>query len=273
MVMANHEAEPKSRWWRKLITVPGVIATTVLTALVGAGVTWMVNYLQNVNFHPSDAIKLSVETDPAKMSGVSSAGRSAIIPSSVSTSGTPGSGGCRGFHSWVDKNHGIDAGKTVVQIVAQGTTDKPVLIESMNVNVIETSPPLTGIAVACPTAGNAQLRAIAVNLDAAPPAVDYKSDSNAPFGFTLSKGETESFIVTATATRATYRWKIQFDVVVNGVKDTLEVGAPDGYTTTAPPAPYSAWEWDYQDTWSRGDPSTGSLTYWGPASGPLPPAN
>lgn len=91
--MANHEAEPKSRWWRKLITVPGVIATAVLTALVGAGVTWMVNYLQNVNFHPSDAIKLSVETDPAKMSGVSSAGRSAIIPSSVSTSGTPGSGG------------------------------------------------------------------------------------------------------------------------------------------------------------------------------------
>jgi hypothetical protein len=270
MIMANKEAEPKSRWWRKLLTVPGVIAMTVLTALVGAGVTWMVNYVEQVNFRPSDAIKLSIETDPAKMSGVSSAGRSAIIPSTVRTHGTPRASlkGCDGFHSWVADNQGVDAGTTVMQITAQGTTDKPVLIQNMRVSIIDNSPPLTGIAVGCPMAGNAQLRAIAVNLDATPPTVDYKSDSNAPFGFTLAKGETESFIVSATAAKATYRWKIQFDVVVNGAAATLDVGDNDGYTTTV--HPYREWRWNYEDGWDLYDPDSTNQTSI-PGSQPLPP--
>jgi hypothetical protein len=270
-VMANKEAEPKSGWWRKLLTVPGVIAMTVLTALVGAGVTWTVNYVREANFEPSDAVKLSVETDPGKMSGVSSAGRSAIIPSTVRTHGSPFNkdGGCDGFHSWVADNHGVDAGETILQINGQGTTDKAVLIQNMRVSIIETAPPLTGIAVRCPAAGNAQLRAIAVNLDATPPTVDYTSDSNAPFGFTLAKGETESFVVSATAAKATYRWGIEFDVVVDGVAATLEVGVKDGFTTTV--RPHKDWDWNYIDGWELYDPDASSIPPTVAASDPLPP--
>ena len=145
-----------------------------------------------------------------------------------------------------------------LQIAAQGTTDRPVLIQNMRVTTIETSPPLTGIAVGCTIQGfDAQLRGIAVNLDATPPTVDYKSDSNAPFGFTLAKGETESFVVSASAAKAAYRWRIEFDVVVNGVADTLEVGGKEGFTTTVKPAPYTAWQWNYyEDAWTHRNPST-----------------
>jgi hypothetical protein len=270
--MADPKAEPKSRWLRKLLTVPGVIATTVLTAIVGFGVTWTINYLQEVNFRPSDAIKLSVETDPAKMSGVTSFGRSAIIPSIVRTHGTPGPG-CQGFHSWVADNHGVDAGKTALQIAAQGTTDKPVLIQNMRVSIIDSSPPLTGIAVGCPTAGGAQFQSIAVNLDATPPAIDYSSAANARFGFTLAKGETESFVVSAFAAKATYRWKIEFDVVVNGVADTLQVGGNEGFTTTVDPPPFTSWDWNYTDGWVSGAGTADAKFITLPGSEPLPPSS
>jgi hypothetical protein len=270
--MATKEAEPKPRWRRWLLTVPGAIATTVLTALAGAGVTWMLHYLGDRSFQASDAIKLSVERDPVKMTRVDSAGRSAIIPSSVATHGTPGPG-CHGFHSWVADNQGVDAGKTVVQIDAQGVTDKSAAINNMRVSIIDTSPSLTGIAVTCPSAGNLRVHAAAINLDATPPTVDYTSDPDASQGYTLAKGETESFIVSATAAKATYRWKIEFDVVVNGVADTLEVGGKDGFTTTAAPVTGSAWEWNYQDGWSRPNPADATNMITLPGSEPLPPTS
>ena len=279
-------SEAKSGWWRKLLTVPGVIATTVLAALVGAGVPWAVNYLQQVEFHPSDAVKLSVETDPAKISGGDYSHGSAIIPSNVRTHGTPGPR-CIGFHSWVADNHGVDRQRTVLQIVAQGTTDTPVLIQNMRVNIIDTSPAVTGIAVSCtdPRPDDAELHQIAVDLDDTPPTVDYiPGASKAPFGFTLAKGQTESFIVSAFGTNATYRWKIDFDVVVNGVATTLPVGDNNGFTTAAglascgvasagmPCWSYTDWAWNHKDAWTRLNLATG-LSESVPASQPLPATN
>ncbi|GAC1635697.1 MAG: hypothetical protein NVS4B6_02970 [Mycobacterium sp.] len=270
MNVANKEMDTGSHWWRKLRTVPVLVGTTVLTALVGAGVTWMIDYWQNIHFDPSDAVTLSVETDPAKMSRVSSSG-SAVIPSNVKTRGTPGGGGgCDDFHSWVAANSGRDAGTTVLQIAAQSTTDKPVLLQNMRVSVIDTSLPLTGIAVECSEPGAAlQPRYFEVNLDAGQPRAVYKSDTDAPFPFTLAKGETESFIVTATAAKATYRWKVLFDVVVNGKKGTLQVGDTDGYTTTV--HPNRVWRWG--DGWNLYDQAAAATVANLPGSEPLPPTN
>ncbi|OMC56562.1 hypothetical protein A5747_07200 [Mycobacterium sp. IS-836] len=202
---------------------------------------------------------LSVESDPAKISGVSAPLRPLIIPSTVQTHGKPDRG-CDDFHQWATDNQGVDAGETVVQIVAQGTTDKAVLLKSMRVSVIDTSPPLTGIGVVCMSQGVAQRRGISVDLDAKPPTVDYKSDSNAPFGFTLAKGETETFLVSARAAKATYRWKIFIDVVVNGKTKSLEIGGKDGFLTTAPPSPDSEWSWDYVNHLDPRGRSNGSVT-------------
>jgi hypothetical protein len=264
MVMTEKEKETEKEtapkpWWRKLLSVPGVIVTTALTASVTAGVTWAVNHLEQVNFDPSDAVMLSVESDPAKISGVSTPLRPLIIPPNVQTHGKPGRG-CDDFHEWATDNQGVDAGETVVQIVAQGTTDKAVLLKNMRVTVIDTSPPMTGIGVVCMSQGVAQRRGIAVDLDAKPPAVDYKSDSNAPFGFTLAKGETETFLVSAKAANATHRWKIFIDIVVNGATKSLEIGGKDGFLTTAPPSREAEWSWDYVNLyWLHGGGHTDQL--------------
>jgi hypothetical protein len=154
----------------------------------------------------------------------------------------------------------------------------------MRVSIIDASPPLTGIAVSCTDRhpAGAESRQIAVNLDDTPPTVDYISGaSKAPFGFTLAKGQTESFVVSAFGSKATYRWKIDFDVVVNGVATTLPVGDKDGFTTAAgltscgvasagmPCWSYTDWAWNYKDAWTRLNLATG-LTESVPASEPLP---
>jgi hypothetical protein len=56
--------------------------------------------------------------------------------------------------------------------------------------------------------------------------------------------------------RQTYRWKIYFDVVVNGEEASLEVGDDDGFSTIAEPASHTAWSWNWADAWTRGDSST-----------------
>ena len=262
--MSDNSDQRRPRWGPRLRKGPVLVAGTVFTALLTASATWFANDVLS-KVHQPDPVGLSVETDPSRMSGVSSADRYGVIPSSVETRGTPGSGGCDGFHSWLRNNHGIDAGETVLQISAQGMTDQPVLLQNMRVKIIDTSAPMSGIAVWCPSAGNAQLRSITVNLDATPPAVVYQSASNTPFGFTLQKGETESFIVTAKAAKATYRWTVELDAVINGTAKTLHVGPPDGFTTT--PKPTVSWEWSWEDngaSWRNGNQTI-------PAPTPLPP--
>ena len=54
--------------------------------------------------------------------------------------------------------------------------------------------------------------------------------------------------------------------------DTLEVGGKEGFTTTVEPAPYTAWEWNYEDAWTHWNPST-NLVDKVPASEPLPATN
>jgi hypothetical protein len=259
--MSDNSDQRKPTWRQRLRKGPVLVAGTVLTTLLTASATWFANDLLN-KVHQADPVGLSVETDPARISGVSPADRFGVIPSSIETHGTPGSQGCNGFHAWMRDNHGTDAGETVLQITAQGMNDKPVLLQNMRVKITDTSAPMSGIAVRCPPAGNAQLRSIAVNLDATPPTVDYQSHSNAPFGFTLQKGETESFIVTAKAAKATYNWTVELDAVINGTAKTLHVGPTNGFTTT--PKPTAAWEWNYKDSWTNGNRII-------PAPTPLPP--
>lgn len=269
--MAREDPKRKVPWWHQIITVPGLILTTALTTAVSWGATVVLTHVTTPRAAKHDPIAVSVETDPSRISGISSAGVVGVIPTSVRTQGSPG-GGCDGFHNWLIKNHGIDAGRTSLQLVLQGRSDSAVLISSMRVRILSKLPLKEGIPVACPTAGEAQIRSISVNLDSTPPAVDYRSNSGAPFGFTLAKGETETFLVTAHAARATYRWAIDLDVVVDGVRKTLNVKGPDGFWTTATPSGPD-WEWNYRDAWLLSSSGSNSVRPSVPAGTPLGPTS
>ncbi len=123
----------------------------------------------------------------------------------------------------------------------------------------------------CPGAGEAAFRAFSVDLDDAPPQVSYESNAGGPFGLTLAKGETEALTVSASAGRATYQWRLRFDVIVDGERETIDVGPPGGFTTTAGPRG-ARWTWNFSDAWilqradARPVPSRRV-----PAGAPLPP--
>lgn len=254
--MTQDDPKLKAPWRRRILTVPGLILTTALTTAVSWGATAVLTHVTTPAAVEHGPIAVSLETDPSRISGVSDAGVFGMIPASVRTQGSPGDG-CEGFHNWLKKNRGIEAGRTNLQLVIQGQSDSAVLISSMRVRVLSKLALDDGIPVACPTAGEAQIRSISVNLDATPPTVDYRSNSGAPFGFTLAKGETETLLVTASAARATYRWAIDLEVVVDGAKKTLSVGGPDGFWTTARPSgPY--WQWNFRNAWELVSPDSSS---------------
>jgi len=221
---------------------------------------------------PQDAVAVTVETDPSRISGVSDADRPVVIPASTRTTGNPGSG-CEGFYAWATRNGGVDGGETIVQIIAQGKHDSAVLLNEMRIRVLNKTPPMRGIPATCPAAGSAQRRAISVDLDKVPPTVSYETnDDVSPFGFTLAKGETETFIVAASATQATYRWLIELDLFVDGVRKTVVIGPQGGFATTVWQASGEYWVWNFQDAWTlanSNEAAGNSMSV--PADAPLPP--
>ena len=250
MPVADAEQQDKQPWWRRILTVPGIVIFTAVTTAVSWGVSEGLIRLTTAKPDPQDAVAVTVETDPGRISGVSTADRPVVIPASTRTTGNPGSG-CDGFYAWATRNGGVDAGKTIVQIIAQGKHDSAVLLSEMRIKVLSKTPPMQGIPAVCPTAGTAQRRAISVDLDEIPPGVSVDSNGGAsPFGFTLAKGETETFIVTASTTQATYRWSIELDLIVDGVRTSVVIGPQGGFATTVWQDSGQHWVWNSQDAWT-----------------------
>ena len=244
------ERSTKRPLWKRLLTVPGILITTALTAAVSWAVSLGLTQLSTSTISPHDAVAITTETDPGRISGLITAGRAAIFPLTTKTTGDPGAG-CDGFYEWSVTNGGIDANISTVQVVVQGKVDGAVLLNAMRVKVIAKNPPVRGIIATCPTAGNAQRRSIEVNLDSSNQNVVYKSSGVAsPFGFTLAKGETEAFIVTASTTRAAYSWLIELDLVVDGKPVTIPIGPPNGFHTSAMDKNAAHWDWNYTNGWN-----------------------
>jgi hypothetical protein len=113
--MAKIKPNRNREWWRKLPTAPGVIATTALTASVGAGVTWTIDTAREGQFQPSDPIKISLETDPGKMNSVADSYlRPVIIPHLSKPRARRRIWDVLASHRWAVESHGVDAGETVL---------------------------------------------------------------------------------------------------------------------------------------------------------------
>jgi hypothetical protein len=241
---------------------------TALTAVVSWMATQAVSQLHG-NLASKQPLALSIETNPSRISGFDDLPILAVIPDGVQTTGSPGQG-CEGFRPWVRSHGGVDAGSTKLQLIVQGKVADPVLISAMRVKILERLPRVTGVHVECPPAAEAQIRAVAIDLDAIPPHVTYQSGSDRPFGFTVQEGETETFNMVASARRAHYRWLLELDLVVSGKKRTIQVsdgGRPFETTSTTGRA---WWEWNYRDAWSLSTPGRELSTRTVPAGAPLP---
>jgi hypothetical protein len=220
---------------------------TVLTTAVSWGATTVLTNLATPKATPADAVSLSYESDPAHISGARTDGRGYVFPATAHVVGGL-EGGCDGLHAWGTHNGGADLGFTSVQVVAQGRSDSAVLLTNLKVRVLSKAAPAPGIEARCESAGSVQFRTISVDLDAEPPKVTYKAASESTFGFTLNKGETETFIVTANTTKAAYRWVIDMEMVVDGQKTVATIGPSDGFATAAG-VNKTFWSWNHESAW------------------------
>lgn len=247
-------SEPR-RGWRRLLTVPAIVATTALTGAVSWGVTHFLAETSS-SLEARNPIAISLETNPSRIGGASDETIRAILPSGENLTGSPGAG-CDGFHPWAMKHGGVDAGTTKLQLIVQGRVPDAVQLSGLRVEVLSASPPLRGVSVECPPAAEAQFRAIAVDLDGNPPRVTYHSSTGNPFGFTLNDGETETFNIVASASQGHYEWILHLDVVVSGQRRTFTIRRDDGkpFETTANNVNGRSWSWDYSGSWLRTDPA------------------
>jgi len=237
----------RTRWWRRIATVPGIAAATALTATVSWLATQMLGSLRT-RVESREPLSLVVRDNPGRIGAFNDQPIYGAIPADVETTGSPGSG-CTGFHDWLKLNKGVDAGATKLQLIVQGKVSKPILLSEMRVKVLQVMPPVKGIPVSCPTAGEANIRGIEIDLDAKLPRATYQ-DGNRPFGFTVQAGETETFNIVAKTARGHYKWVIDLDVVIEGDQRTIEIVGPGGPFETTARSSTGNWEWDFQAGWS-----------------------
>lgn len=257
------EREEKARRspLRKLLSLPVLAATTALTAIV----SWVVPRMLEGS---QPAVSVVVQDNPASFGSDSIV---AVFPRASDITGNPGKG-CSTFHPWARQLGAVDVGETRVRVLAQGRRDVPIVISGLRAHIVKRGPPQSGTEVVCPSAATLESRPMAIDLDAPVP-VARRAGPSPDFGFTLAKGETEVFDITATTSRSNVTWSITLDLLVDGDPQEVDLLPPDRspFRTTAS-LDDRAYFWDYESAWGvPGEPADGQLPPTIPAGAPLPP--
>ena len=246
----QHE-DVSTTWASRWLTARNLALTTAFTVLVSAGVTAGLGYVTS-RATAGPGVEVSLITNPDDIPAFGPP-IPMVLPRSVTRPGSPGPG-CAGFHQWAKSLGGMDEGTTRLQVIVRGTDEGQVVINAMRVVVEDRRAPPDGTRVECPTAGDVLQRRVSIDLDAPRPVVKYDASNGRPFGFTVGKGEVESFLVTARTTEHSVRWRLVLDLVVGGDARSVDVaGDEPSFTTTAAPAGEPSWQWDFDSTWHSED--------------------
>jgi hypothetical protein len=218
----------------------------------------------------SDPLSFTIEDNPARIPTFNDFGEDFVIPKGTTIIGGPGQG-CERFHPWGTRLGGVPAQFTMLRLVIQGRESRSILIAGMRARIIERRPPLVGTHVVCPSAGEAQIRSIDIDLDKASPEGQYKTPSGSkPFGFTIARNETEIFDIQAFTKKCYCKWFLELDLIIDGeslVQTKTNNGRP--FETTAVSSS-QRYEWDYASTWNLTD-NSGSIYEPQPRDRPLAP--
>jgi hypothetical protein len=232
--------EPKVSTRDKLFGTGRRIAVTVASIFVTAVIGWAVAFyapglVTPKTEHPP--IATDVQDDPFGVSTFNSLSVRMFLPASVisARAKNPPINYCDGFHDWGRGLGGADANETYVRLIAQGETDSAVIITGISARILDRKT-VSGVNVECPSEGGAQIRVLAINLDSPDRAASYLVKGRlSPFGFTLKKGETEVFDISAkTSSLEMTDWDLVLHVTVDGNEQSIEVqdrGRP--FRTTA----------------------------------------
>ncbi|MER6361648.1 hypothetical protein [Kitasatospora sp. NPDC001527] len=231
------------------LSLPALIVTTAVVGVVSWGVTRLTDGANSLARTTGPLATVSVETNPKKVGAFEDTGIQGVLPAGAAPTTGPGTG-CTGFHDWLIKNAGTDAGASRLQVTVQGNAERQVQISNVRVVVASREEPPASVGVSCPTAGQANLRFLTIDLDSPQPRATYTSEDGAPFGFTVESGEIETFLISATAQQALYHWYLELDLVSGTKRTTVRVDDGGKSFRTAPLPAAPGWAWDYKSTWT-----------------------
>jgi hypothetical protein len=229
---AKDEKKPSSGKKRKKKLSSGkklflFVSGTAFTALLG----WSINYylpgLLSSNSE-SAPIVADVNDNPSTIGTFAASTETILLPPAARKDhvSNPPFSFCDEFHSWAAGLGGIDAGKTEFRVVVQGNSDLPVILDGMSARIIRRVSTAGAVPVGCGSAGNATVRSIQINLDANPPLAEYHTVyGKQPFAFTLNKGETEIFDITAVSNspNVVTVWDLVLNAVIDGQEHTYVI--------------------------------------------------
>jgi hypothetical protein len=245
--MPQDAPESPETGWRKFLTLPWILLVATLTAITSWIATFVLTDVEQRSAE-RNPVRVTLEMNPAKVGGFSDEPQSVLLPGTREINEGPGEG-CTGFHEWGHGRGGIDARATRLQVTVQGQASGQTLISKMRVIVTKRSTPLKGVTAACPSAGDANLRFLTIDLDQDNPQVEYKGKK--PFGFTVEDGEVETLLVTARAEKAYYSWYLELDVVSGPNRHIIKIDNNGKAFETTADDPRQQWSWNYKDTWFR----------------------
>ena len=265
------------RWWRKRklgekTAILGVVVATAGSVVIPiyfgvreerrASYTTPVTPTTVTTVSSASPISYVVEDNPAKISSFNDFGQELMIPKETQIVGGPGRS-CTNFHPWGTKLGGVPAERTYLRLVVQGRTPSAMLIAGMRAKVVERRRPLVGTQLTCPSAGDAEIRSMDIDLDGASTEAEYRTSKGIePFGFTLAKDETEVFDIRAVTKKCYCKWFLELDLVVDGKKSVQTISDNGRPFETTMRSDSLRYEWNYTDTWYlTGDPRSDDFIY------------
>jgi hypothetical protein len=238
-----------ARNWKKLLKFCAATAIAAIISTLAVGLSspftgWLTDSVSGAKSAKArEPVAVVVETNPSAISGLEYAELWAVLPGVARPTGNLG-GGCAQFVPWAHSHGGVDAKHTLLRVVLQDLASTPVLISNLRVDKRSVAAPLHGATLFCPQAqGEAQVRAISIDLDKTPASVRYDFGQRV-FGFTLGQGQTEVFDLEASTARSLVRWTMTLELVVGGKH--VELPISDGghpFQTTALPPRTPTWSW------------------------------
>jgi hypothetical protein len=138
----------------------------------------------------------------------------------------PGARGCP-TRGWVRGLGGADT-QTIFTVHVEGLSDRTVIVDRAEVDVVRRHPPMRGTWVGCVGAGRQAVRRLSVDLDSTPARAVYTNDEGDPkrprrFLFALGRGQVEEFLVVASGGRCWCTWRLRLGYTVRRRRRTLTI--------------------------------------------------
>jgi hypothetical protein len=233
----SSSAEARSTLRRLGKWAGGIAGTALISTLVADLVT---KHIADSPDEPKVPIAARVIDNPKMIDIWSDDSLDMSVPTSAA-SNVPGdvtkNCGTR-LRDWAIGIGGADLKQTRFRVELQGLSDKAVLVSGASAHILSVAPAGARTTLDCPSAGGASVYTFSIDLDAQLPAAHYEIQGRKrPFGFTLAKGETNIFEITAYTKRAQLvSWRLQLDLTVDGKSQSVGIlDRRKPFMTTAAP--------------------------------------